>query len=155
MAGCWHQWARAVHACAHEPFVIDWTRLEKQNRSSHEILFLPYRSTMRDPQPSPPSTRIVVPCASQLGSAWHSRLLRAAAAVPVDGPAAHGAVHARKPPHVVFAAVACDERDYKGLHAFPSNITRDGPPITRDYTPSLLKLQGMTLQLQGTTLPPF
>ena len=32
--------------------------------------------------------------------------------------------------------------DYKGLHAFPSNITRDDPPITRDYPPSLLALQG-------------
>ena len=30
----------------------------------------------------------------------------------------------------------CEERDYKELHSFPSNITRDGPPITRDY-PSL------------------
>ena len=27
--------------------------------------------------------------------------------------------------------------------------------ITRDYTPFLLILQGMTLQLQGITLPPF
>ena len=27
--------------------------------------------------------------------------------------------------------------------------------ITRDYTPFLLTLQGMTLQLQGITLPPF
>ena len=32
--------------------------------------------------------------------------------------------------------------DYKGLHAFPSNITRDDPPITRDYPPFLLALQG-------------
>ena len=30
----------------------------------------------------------------------------------------------------------CEERDYKGLHSFSSNITRDDPPITRDY-PSL------------------
>ena len=30
---------------------------------------------------------------------------------------------------------ACEERGYKGLHAFPSNITRDAPPITRDYPP--------------------
>ena len=43
----------------------------------------------------------------------------------------------------------CEERDYKGLHTFPSNITRDDPPITRDYTPFLLILQGMTLPLQG------
>ena len=50
---------------------------------------------------------------------------------------------------------ACDERDYKGLHAFPSNITRDEPPITRDYTPSLLILQGVTLQLQGIILLSF
>ena len=27
--------------------------------------------------------------------------------------------------------------------------------ITRDYTPSLLILQGMALRLQGITLPPF
>ena len=33
--------------------------------------------------------------------------------------------------------VAACVRDYKGLHAFPSNITRDDPPITRDYPPSL------------------
>ena len=49
----------------------------------------------------------------------------------------------------------CEERDYKGLHAFPSNITRDDPPITRDDTPFLQTLQGMALQLQGITLPPF
>ena len=42
----------------------------------------------------------------------------------------------------------CGERGYKGLHAFPSNSTRD-------YTPFLLILQGMTLQLQGIALPPF
>ena len=30
----------------------------------------------------------------------------------------------------------CEERDYKGLHSFPSNVTRDDPPTTRDY-PSL------------------
>ena len=30
-----------------------------------------------------------------------------------------------------FSVWVCEERDYKGLHAFPSNITRDGPPITR------------------------
>ena len=42
-------------------------------------------------------------------------------------------------------ALCCEERDYKGLHAFPSNITRDGPPITRDCPPSLLTLQGRTL----------
>ena len=53
------------------------------------------------------------------------------------------------------SACTCEERDYKGLHAFPSNITRDDPPITRDYTPSLLILQGATLQLQGIALPPF
>ena len=47
------------------------------------------------------------------------------------------------------------QRDYKGLHAFPSTITRDDPPITRDYPPSLLTLQGMTLQSQGIALPPF
>ena len=59
--------------------------------------------------------------------------------------------------HVVFFAsassqdwrFACEERDYKGLHAFPSNITRDDPPITRDYTPFLQMLQGMTLQLRA------
>ena len=33
--------------------------------------------------------------------------------------------------------MACEEGDYKGLHAFPSNITRDA------------------LQLQGIALPPF
>ena len=43
-------------------------------------------------------------------------------------------------------------RDYT---PFPSNITRDDPPITRDCTPFLLILQGMTLQLQGIVLPPF
>ena len=32
--------------------------------------------------------------------------------------------------------------DYKGSHAFPSNITRDAPPITREGPPSLLILQG-------------
>ena len=35
------------------------------------------------------------------------------------------------------ARPACGDpkiRDYKGLHAFPSNITRDDPPITRDYS---------------------
>ena len=42
-------------------------------------------------------------------------------------------------------ADACRQRDYKGLHAFPSNITRDGPPITRDFPPSLLMLQGRSL----------
>ena len=31
---------------------------------------------------------------------------------------------------------ACEERDHKELHAFPSNITRDDPPITRDSPPS-------------------
>ena len=35
----------------------------------------------------------------------------------------------------VAASASCEERDYKGLHALPSNITRDGPPITRDYPP--------------------
>ena len=40
---------------------------------------------------------------------------------------------------------ACEERDCKGLHAFPSNITRDDPPITRDCPPSLLTLQGGSL----------
>ena len=35
--------------------------------------------------------------------------------------------------------VDCEERGYKGLH----------------YTPFLLILQGMTLPLQGITLPPF
>ena len=30
---------------------------------------------------------------------------------------------------------SCEERVYKGLHAFPSNITRDDPPNTRDYPP--------------------
>ena len=40
----------------------------------------------------------------------------------------------------------CEERDYKGSHAlFPSNITRDGLSIKRDYPPSLLKLQGRSL----------
>ena len=39
----------------------------------------------------------------------------------------------------------CEERDYKGLHAFPFNITRDYPTITRDYPPSLLTLQGRSL----------
>ena len=34
--------------------------------------------------------------------------------------------------------ICCEDRDYKGLHVFPSNITRDDPPITRDYPPSLL-----------------
>ena len=33
----------------------------------------------------------------------------------------------------------------RDLHAFPSNITRDEPPITRDYPPSLLILQGRSL----------
>ena len=40
------------------------------------------------------------------------------------------------------AARGREERDYKGLHAFPSNITRDDPPITRDCPPPLLILQG-------------
>ena len=43
---------------------------------------------------------------------------------------------------------ACGEGDCKGLHALPSNITRDDPAgkgITRDYTPFLLILQGITL----------
>ena len=64
------------------------------------------------------------------------------------------------------------------VHAFPSNVTRDGPPITRVcppsllillvqgsivtceerdyqglYTPFLLILQGMALQLQGIAFP--
>ena len=43
------------------------------------------------------------------------------------------------------ARTTCGERDYKGLHAFPSNITRDDPPITRDFPPSLLILQGSSL----------
>ena len=29
----------------------------------------------------------------------------------------------------------CAERGYKGLHAFPSHIPRDDPPITRDSPP--------------------
>ena len=51
----------------------------------------------------------------------------------------------------VLAVPTCEERGDKGLHAFPSNVTRDDPPITRDYTPFLLMLQGMTLRLQGIT----
>ena len=47
---------------------------------------------------------------------------------------------------------ACEERDYKGLHAFPSKITRDDHPITKD--PSLI-LWGESWQrregLQGIT----
>ena len=46
--------------------------------------------------------------------------------------------------HVVHAQ-HCEERDYKGSHAFPSNITRDYPPITRDCPPSLLTSQGRSL----------
>ena len=42
----------------------------------------------------------------------------------------------------------------QGISSLPSNITRDDPPITRDYPSSLLILQGTTLQLQGITLPP-
>ena len=38
-------------------------------------------------------------------------------------------------------------RDYKGLHAFPSSITRDGPPMTRDYHPPLILLQGITSRM--------
>ena len=40
---------------------------------------------------------------------------------------------------------ACEERDYKGLHVFPSNTTRNDPPITRDCPPSLLTLEGRSL----------
>ena len=40
------------------------------------------------------------------------------------------------------AHLPVEERDYKGLHSFPSNITRDDPPSTRDCPPSLLRLQG-------------
>ena len=36
---------------------------------------------------------------------------------------------------------------YKGLH-FPSNITREGPPITRDCPPSLIILEGRSLTSQ-------
>ena len=43
------------------------------------------------------------------------------------------------------------ERDYKGLHALPSNITRDGPPTTRDYPPSLLTLQGRSLTMPSAS----
>ena len=50
---------------------------------------------------------------------------------------------------VVLVREACEERDYKGLHAFPSNVTRDGPPITRDCPPSLLTLQGQPLTHRG------
>ena len=39
----------------------------------------------------------------------------------------------------------CEERNYKGLHASPSNITRDYPPIKRDCPRSLLILQGRSL----------
>ena len=39
------------------------------------------------------------------------------------------------------------ERDHKGLRAFPSNITRDAPPITRDFFPYLLTLQGRPLMV--------
>ena len=59
----------------------------------------------------------------------------------------------------VFAR-SCEERDYKGLHAFPSNITRHDPPIKRDCPPSLLILQGrpltlrMALQPEALALPP-
>ena len=67
----------------------------------------------------------------------------------------HLDVLAQRPADRVLAAQqeapALDARDYKGLHAFPSTITRDDPPITSDYTPFLLLLQGMTLQLQGIT----
>ena len=43
------------------------------------------------------------------------------------------------------------ERDYKGLHAFPSTITRDGPPITRDCPPSLLISQGRSLTARSVS----
>ena len=48
-------------------------------------------------------------------------------------------------------AMSCEERDYKGLHAFPSSITRDDPPIKRDDPASLLTLQGRSLT--GSSMP--
>ena len=50
---------------------------------------------------------------------------------------------------VLLVVAACEERDYKGFHTFPSNITRHDPPITRDFPPSLLILQGRSLTVQG------
>ena len=50
-------------------------------------------------------------------------------------------------------ACSCEERDDKGLHAFPSNITRDEPPITRDYAPSLLTLQRRSLTADEAMIP--
>ena len=53
--------------------------------------------------------------------------------------------------HVVVEAVL-------GLHHHAGALARGVGPvkrgITRDYTPFLLILQGMTLQLQGIALPP-
>ena len=73
-------------------------------------------------------------------------------------PFAQVLVHAgQAPPHAAHgrrlqqAAVAqkappsWKEGNYKGLRVFPSNITRDEPPITRDYPPSLLTLYGRPL----------
>ena len=95
-------------------------------------------------------------------AAAHGELLtgvQAELAVAADGPgptedpehygtgAAPGAAWRRVHTEVEAVFHACEERNYKGLHAFPSNITRDDPPITRDYPPSLLiiLLQGRSL----------
>ena len=51
----------------------------------------------------------------------------------------------RLQPSSSSCASACEEKDYKGFHAFPSNTTKDGPPITRDCPPSLLTSQGRSL----------
>ena len=54
-----------------------------------------------------------------------------------------GAADVESPSARMARLAPCEERDYTGLHApFPSNITRDDPPITRDCPPSLLTLQG-------------
>ena len=70
---------------------------------------------------------------------------------PRRGSGTQGGLPQASPPYDMlppFAVFVCEERDYKGLHAFPSNITRDDPPITRDCPPSLLMLQGRSLAAQ-------
>ena len=82
-----------------------------------------------------------------------------------SGGGAPGLVHGRAAVAPVVLAHRLHQRDgvhlrREGLqgmthvHAFPSNITRDDPPITRDYPPSLLTLQGRSLTFAPMSKPP-
>ena len=79
-------------------------------------------------------------------------------AVP-GSPLANGATKTRMcPGHQIDDGIWCATEATSCAAAAPRPTGRAAPVkegIRRDYTPSLLIFQGMALQLQGITLPPF